>query len=105
MEEKEQENIYSIPANYTDSGKILGGLLAVRNVIESVILVALIAFAEVKLLPIEDTARIVVMVVTLLPLGIVSLIGIEGDSLLQYFGYIVHFLFRRRKLHFQEKKI
>lgn len=105
MEEKEQENIYSIPANYTDSGKILGGLLAVRNVIESVILVALIAFAEVKLLPIEDTSRIVVMVVTLLPLGIVSLIGIEGDSLLQYFGYIVHSLFRRRKLHFQEKRI
>ena len=102
MEEKEQENIYSVPANYTDSGKILGGLLSVRNVIEAIILVA---FAEVKLLPIEDTARIVVMVVTLLPLGIVSLIGIDGDSLLQYFGYIVHFLFRRRKLHFQEKRI
>lgn len=103
--EEEQENIYSIPANYTDSGKILGGLLSVRNVIEAIILVALLAFAEVKLLTIEDTARIVVMVVTLLPFGIVSLIGIDGDSLIQYFGYIAHFLFRRRKLYFQEKRI
>lgn len=105
MEEKEQENIYSVPANYTDSGKILGGILSVRNVIEAIILVALLAFAEVKLLPLEDTVRIVVMIVTLLPLGIVSLMGIDGDSMLQYLGHITHFLFRRRKLYYQEKTI
>lgn len=27
MEEKEFSNIYAIPANYTDSGKLLGGWL------------------------------------------------------------------------------
>lgn len=27
MEDREYSNIYAIPANYTDSGKILGGML------------------------------------------------------------------------------
>ncbi len=31
MEEKEYSNIYAIPANYTDSGKLLGGMLEVRK--------------------------------------------------------------------------
>lgn len=26
MEDREFDNVYSIPANYTDSGKILGGI-------------------------------------------------------------------------------
>ena len=27
MEEKEYSNVYAIPANYTDSGKLLGGMI------------------------------------------------------------------------------
>ena len=37
LEDKEYNNIYAIPANYTDSGKILGGMLEPRNAIEAVI--------------------------------------------------------------------
>lgn len=33
----EEGNIYAIPANYTDSGKILGGMLSLRNIIEALI--------------------------------------------------------------------
>ena len=35
MEEHEHGNVYAIPANYTDSGKILGGMLEPRNAIEN----------------------------------------------------------------------
>lgn len=38
LDEKEYNNIYAIPANYTDSGKILGGMLEPRNAVEAVIL-------------------------------------------------------------------
>ena len=34
MDDKEFSNVFSIPANYTDSGKILGGMLEPRNAIE-----------------------------------------------------------------------
>ena len=33
--DNEHENIFAIPANYTDSGKILGGFLEPRNAMET----------------------------------------------------------------------
>lgn len=100
MDEREISNIYAIPANFTDSGKLLGGLLEVRNTIEAVLLVGLIGYPEV-LLPLPGTMKVVVMTVTLLPLGIVALMGIAGDSLLQYAGHMLRHWTRRRKLHYR----
>lgn len=34
-EEKEYSNVYTIPPSYTDSGKLLGGMLETRNTIEA----------------------------------------------------------------------
>ena len=84
MDDKEFSNVFSIPANYTDSGKILGGMLEPRNAIEALILIVLIGYPELMLIPMPSTIRIVVMTVTLIPLGVVALMGIDGDSLFQY---------------------
>ena len=102
MDEKETENIYAIPANYTDSGKILGGMLSLRNVFEAFILVLVVGFIELKLIPMQDTVRIVIMVVTLLPIALVALMGIDGESLFQYIGHVFKFLKHRRRLHFKK---
>ena len=101
MDEKEYSNVYAIPANYTDSGKLLGGMLETRNAIETVLLVVLLGYPELILIPMPGTIRIVVMTVTLLPLAVVSMMGIDGDSLFQYVGHIVRFWINRRKLHFR----
>lgn len=101
MDEKEYNNVYAIPANYTDSGKLLGGMLETRNAIETVLLVVLLGYPELILIPMPGTIRIVVMTVTLLPLAVVSMMGIDGDSLFQYVGHIVRFWINRRKLHFR----
>ena len=42
MDEKEIRNVYAIPANYTDSGKILGGMVEPRNAVETVFLLLLV---------------------------------------------------------------
>ncbi|WP_458464163.1 hypothetical protein [Paenibacillus sp.] len=101
MEEKEFSNVYAIPANYTDSGKLLGGMVETRNAIEAVFLVILLGYPELMWIPMTTTIRIVVMTVTLIPLAVVAVMGIDGDSLLQYLGHIVSFWFSRRKLHFR----
>ena len=46
MDEKEYSNVYAIPANYTDSGKLLGGMIETRNAIETVLLVAAVGYPE-----------------------------------------------------------
>lgn len=101
LEDKDFSNVYAIPANYTDSGKILGGMLEPRNAVETVLLVVLLGYPELFLIPMPGTIRIVVMVLTLLPMAVVSMMGIDGDSLGQYLGHMFHFMFSRRKLHFR----
>ena len=101
MDEKEYNNIYAIPANYTDSGKIFGGMLEPRNAIETVILIVLLGYPELMIIPMPGTIRIVVMTVTLLPLAVLSMMGIDGDSLFQYLCHMVKYLINKRKLHFR----
>ena len=91
MEENENINVYLIPANYTDSGKIFGGMLSLRNAIEAILLVALLGYLEYAL-----------MAVTLIPLAILAMIGINGDSLFTFLAHMTGFLFRRRQLTYRE---
>ena len=101
MDEKETENLYFIPANYTDSGKLLGGMIDTRNAVETLILLCAVGYPELFLIPMPGTIRIVVMAVTLLPLAVVAAMGVDGGSLFQYLGYIIRFWTYRRKLHFR----
>ena len=51
-------------------------------------------------IPMGGMVRVVVMTVTLLPLGVVAVMGVDGGSLFQYLGHILVFWAHRRKLHF-----
>ena len=97
----DENQTYSIPANYTDSGKLFGGMLAPRNAIETLILLVVFGDIELFLIPMPTTAKAIVAVVTLIPLAMISLMGINGDSLFQYFGHIVKHLSRKRKIHYR----
>ena len=99
MDEKEFSNIYAIPSNYTDSGKLLGGMLETRNTIEASLLLLLVGYPELMWLSIPIAAKVVVMTVTLLPLVVAGFMGISGDSLFQFVVHLVKFFVRRRKLH------
>ena len=100
-EDREYTNIYTIPPNYTDSGKLLGGMLETRNTVEAGILLVLAGYPELMWLHLPVTAKVTVMTITLLPLGVFALMGIGGDSLLQYVSHMVLFLARHRQLHYR----
>lgn len=100
-EDREYNNTYTIPPNYTDSGKLMGGMLETRNTVEAGLLVLLLGYPELMWLPLGATAKIVVMTVTLLPLGVFALMGLGGDSLLQYATHMAVYWARRRKLHYK----
>ena len=55
MQDKENEMIYPIPPNYTDSGKIFGGMVSPRNLVEAILLVLALGFIEFKLIPMGET--------------------------------------------------
>ena len=47
-EEREQLNIYNIPANYSDSGRLFGGMVQTRNLIEVLIIVGILSLQEMR---------------------------------------------------------
>lgn len=101
MDDREYNNIYVIPANYTDSGRLLGGMLETRNAVEAVILILLVGYPELMWLSVPGVIKVVIMTVTLMPLGVFALIGIGGDSLMQFVAHMAMHWIRRRKLRFR----
>lgn len=99
MEDREFNNVYAIPANYTDSGKLFGGMLEPRNTVEAAFLLLLIGYPELMWMHVPGMIKVVIMTVSLLPVGIIGLMGIGGDSLMQFFSHMVMYWVRRRKLH------
>lgn len=98
------ENVHQIPANYTDSGKMFGGLVSPRNLVEAMLISAILGYVEVAFIPMTLMIRVIVMVITILPIAVVALIGLDGESMFQYIGHMLRYVFRRRKLHFVMNK-
>ena len=86
---------------HTDSGKLFGGMVDTRNAVEAVLLLAAVGAPELFWIPMSGTIRVVVMTVTLIPLGVVAVMGVDGGSLFQYIGHILRFWSHRRILHFR----
>lgn len=73
-------NDFLIPANFEDSGKIMG-LFSTRNVAEAVILVLPFAFCIFNLVPLSLTWKIILSSVFVIPIGGFALMGIRDDPL------------------------
>ena len=95
---KEEPDIYYVPPNFLNSGRLFGGMVRVRNAIEACVLVLLTGLPIVKL-PVSLTARIILLCLLPLPLGIFAIIGFEGDSLSEFAINWLKWLFHRRILY------
>ncbi len=104
MNEKEHDHEYVIPPNYTDSGRLFGGLLAVRNAVEALVITVILGYVEIKLIPMPTFVRVVVMVLTIMPSAVAAMMGIDGESLTQYLGHIFRYLKKKRKLHYRRRE-
>lgn len=92
--------IYHIPTNFTDAGRVLG-LFEIRNLVETVLMTLPVLYLCVVLLPLSLTPKIVVTLVIVVPLGDFGLIGISDDSLTRWFGCWWHWRRARRRIYFR----
>ena len=93
----EDRDIYYVPPNFLTSGRLFGGAIRIRNAIEAGVLVLLTGIPIIRL-PISLTARIMILCLITLPLGIFGVIGIEGDALSEFLICWVKWLKNRRVL-------
>lgn len=95
---REEQDIYYIPPNFLTSGRLFGGMIRVRNAIEACVLVLLTGLPIIRL-PLSLTARIILLCLIPLPLGIFAVIGFDGDSLTEFVFNWIKWLFNRRILY------
>lgn len=106
-EDEIRPEIYYIPDNFEDAGGVLGGHFSTRNAIELCVLCGPIAIIEYKLffggfLHVEVQTAIIIMMVSLIPLGALAAFGIGGESLSQILMAYIRFIRKRRKLSYIE---
>lgn len=100
--DNEINNTYIIPPNFEEAGGVFGGMFKLRNVIEAII-IGLILFkgGSIALSFFDLTIRIILFVIILLPVIMISLIGINDESLTEYIQSVYFFKKRRRKLSYR----
>lgn len=95
--QNEERDTYVIPPNFIEGGTLLGGMFKTRNAIEAGIL-GLLVGVPVLNLHFSLTVRIIILCLTALPLVLVALIGIAGNSLSAFLVLFFSFLKNRRVL-------
>lgn len=95
MSSNNDHDVYIIPPNFIEGGTLFGGMFKLRNAIEAGV-IALAVILPVMRINISLTARIVILCLTALPLGIFGLIGINGERLSSFVFSFFKFLKNRR---------
>ena len=91
----EELDTYTIPPNFIEGGTLFGGTLKLRNSLEAGALL-LAAGLPVLRLPLSLTTRVILLCLTALPLSLIALIGVSGESLSSYIFSFFRFLKKRR---------
>ena len=94
----EKPDVYILPPNFIDVSTCFSGMFRVRNAIEAAVVIALIGLPIIQL-SVSLTAKIVILCLTALPLGLFALVGINGESLTSFVYNFFVFLKQRRVLY------
>ena len=79
---------YPIPDNFIKSGTILNGMVKLRNAIEAVIFGFLVGFPLFKIEYSSISTKIAVIVTIVLPVMLICIKGINGDTVTVFLGYL-----------------
>lgn len=93
-------DIYHIPTNFTNAGKIMG-IFEVRNLIEAIIIAAPILYLCISLIPLALTPKIIITLTLVVPIGGLGLMGIRDESLSRWLGFWWHWRCNRRMISYR----
>ena len=91
----EERDVYRIPENFVDTGTVMGGMFKLRNVMEAGAIAAVFVVPLFRI-NLSLTTKIILACVTALPLGLLALIGINGESLSAFLSGFFQFLHNKR---------
>ena len=94
----ERPDVYILPPNFMDKSTCFSGMFRLRNAIEAAVVAVLIGVPVLQL-SLSFTAKIIILCLTALPIGLFALVGVNGESLTSFIYNFFTFLKNRRKLY------
>lgn len=97
MNQEDRIEVYTIPPNFAEEGTLFSGRVKTRNAVET----ALLLMVLVPLLFMLDTTvkvKMYIGMIVLVPVVVLSVIGIQGESLFAFIASFFKYVRRRRCL-------
>lgn len=97
MEREERIEIYMIPPNFAEEGTMLSGRIRTKNAVETAAML-LVLVPLLLCLDMTVKTKMYIAMIVLVPIGILGILGIQGESLFAFIGSFFRYLTRRRFL-------
>lgn len=95
------EDLYIIPHNYSDNGKILD-IIEKQSLYTSAAWFIPVTFANFKFLHTSIDMKLFIQIIVVVPPTLFILIGVGGDTFLDFLQYVYRY-YMRSKLYFYSK--
>ncbi|MGN9171833.1 hypothetical protein ACTM9N_03035 [Lachnospiraceae bacterium HCP1S3_A8] len=103
MEKEERVDIYTIPPNFAEEGTMLSGRIKTRNAVETAILLSVL-IPVICSLELSTKAKLYIAIIVVVPVVLIAVIGVQGESLFAFIGSFFRFLLHRRLLTVPDEK-
>ena len=97
MAQNDHSDVYIIPPNFVRDGTLFSGRAEARNVVEAAFL-ALVGIRFLVFLNLGIKGKIYVGIILILPLVILAVIGVQGESLSSFLIQLFSYILKRRVL-------
>ena len=95
MMQRERSDVYIIPPNFAKEGTLFPGRIEGRNAFEAAVLF-IVLFRILFFIDVSIKLRIYIGIIVILPLTILAVVGVNGESLLSFIIQFIRFVTRRR---------
>lgn len=84
MMQRERSDVYIIPPNFAKEGTLFSGRIEGRNAFEAAVLF-IVLFRILFFIDVSIKLRIYIGIIVILPLTILAVVGVNGESLLCFY--------------------
>ena len=103
MNENNRIDIYTIPPNFAEEGTILSGRVKTRNAFETALILAGLV-PLIMSLSVTGKRKLYIGMIVLVPVIILAILGVQGESLFAFIASFFKFLKRRRSLSVPDER-
>lgn len=103
MNEDNRIDIYTIPPNFAEEGTILSGRVKTRNALETALILSGLVPLIISL-DVTGKTKLYIGMIILVPVIILAVMGIQGESLFTFIASFFRYLKRRRVLSVPDER-